>query len=188
MNDFHERFKELRDEKGETQTKLAEVLGITAQALSYYVNGREPNFDLLCDIADYYGITTDYLLGLSEYKNFDEQKLADNLTNGHANDLSPYSQKLAVNCYKDILDCLIEYENYYKDCDIKYNREIRIRPGAGENLILGIKNKTELYKTIAKYLQQEKSMSDILYKFGEMHRGSDESFNFLFEISSWLGK
>ncbi|MDD3229404.1 MAG: helix-turn-helix transcriptional regulator [Oscillospiraceae bacterium] len=68
MSLFHERFKSLRDSSGKTQAKIAEDLGMTPQALSYYANGREPNYDTLIAMAEYFHVTTDYLLGVTEYK------------------------------------------------------------------------------------------------------------------------
>lgn len=68
MSLFHERFKALRDASGKTQAKIAEDLGMTPQALSYYANGREPSYDTLIAIAKYFGVTTDYLLGVSDHK------------------------------------------------------------------------------------------------------------------------
>lgn len=62
---FTERLNQLREEKGIKQSKLAEELGISPQAVSYYMNGREPNYDTLLKIADYFDVTTDYLLGRS---------------------------------------------------------------------------------------------------------------------------
>lgn len=68
MSLFTDRFKELRADTGKTQAKMAEELDMTPQALSYYANGREPNYDLLIRFADYFGVSVDYLLGRTESK------------------------------------------------------------------------------------------------------------------------
>ncbi|WP_241243639.1 helix-turn-helix domain-containing protein [Caldicellulosiruptor changbaiensis] len=70
---FGKRLKELREEKGLTQAELAKELGISVQNLSYYENGREPKYELLIKIADYFGVTVDYLIGRSEYRTVEEQ-------------------------------------------------------------------------------------------------------------------
>lgn len=75
MPSFFERLHELRDTSGETQQHIAEQLGITPQAFSYYINGREPNFDMLCKMAEYFHVTTDYLLGRSEYQTEHSEKI-----------------------------------------------------------------------------------------------------------------
>ncbi|MGI6491494.1 MAG: helix-turn-helix domain-containing protein [Pelotomaculum sp.] len=63
------RLKEARTNKGLTQEEAAKHLRITFQALSNYERGvRDPDTDLLKSIAALYGVTADYLLGLSDVK------------------------------------------------------------------------------------------------------------------------
>jgi len=62
-----DRLKELRIEKKATQREIAEFLGITYQAYSNYEKGtREPSHETLLLLADYFNVTTDYLLGRVE--------------------------------------------------------------------------------------------------------------------------
>ena len=68
MSQFQARLKELKERSGKTQARIAEDLGVTPQAFSYYVNGREPDYDTLIRIATYFGVSTDYLLGVSDTK------------------------------------------------------------------------------------------------------------------------
>lgn len=63
-----QRLKELREEKGYTQKQLAEKLGINSVTyLHYEKEQREPPLTLLADISRFYGVTVDYLLGLSDF-------------------------------------------------------------------------------------------------------------------------
>lgn len=56
--------KRLRQNKGITQEKLGEILGISSQAVSKWENGSAfPDIMMLPDIADYFGITIDELMG-----------------------------------------------------------------------------------------------------------------------------
>ncbi len=56
--------KELRVQKGLKQSELAKLLGITQQAYQRYEYGTsEPNADGFAFLADFYGVTTDRLLG-----------------------------------------------------------------------------------------------------------------------------
>lgn len=59
--------KNLRDARqvaGLTQKEAADMLGVSLSAYKNYEQGnREPNNNLLCKIADLFGVTTDYLLG-----------------------------------------------------------------------------------------------------------------------------
>ncbi|MEK4267031.1 helix-turn-helix domain-containing protein [Bacillus sp. FSL W8-0940] len=57
------RITSLRKQSGLTQEELAKKLNITRSALSQYELGtREPNYDLLIKIADFFEVSTDYLL------------------------------------------------------------------------------------------------------------------------------
>ncbi len=61
---FAQRLKALRKERGITQQQLADGVGISKGGLSYYENaGRTPDISILERFADYFGVTTDYLLG-----------------------------------------------------------------------------------------------------------------------------
>lgn len=68
MSLFKERFKKLRTEIGKTQAAIAADLGMKPQTISYYANGREPDYDTLVKIADYFHVSTDYLLGVSDVR------------------------------------------------------------------------------------------------------------------------
>ena len=60
--------KELRIAKGYTQKEVAEILKINSVTyLHYEKEQREPPLSLLADIADFYGVSVDVLLGLKDY-------------------------------------------------------------------------------------------------------------------------
>ncbi len=62
-----ERLKELREERGLTQRQCAELLGIhSVTYLHYEKDQRQPPLQLLADIAAFYGVSVDYLLGLKD--------------------------------------------------------------------------------------------------------------------------
>ncbi len=55
-----------------TRQNLAEFLGVTPQQISNYTVGTSlPDFNCICKLADFFKISSDYLLGISEYKNPD---------------------------------------------------------------------------------------------------------------------
>lgn len=59
-----ERLKELRKNAKLNQKQVADVLGLTVSAYGNYELGqREPNIESLCKLADYYGVSVDYLIG-----------------------------------------------------------------------------------------------------------------------------
>lgn len=56
--------RKLRNEKRVTQTEVAKNIGISYQALGLYENEKnKPDPDTLWKLADYFGVTIDYLLG-----------------------------------------------------------------------------------------------------------------------------
>lgn len=57
------RIKDLCQRTGKTQRDVARDLGISAPTLSQYASGtRLPAPDTIIKIADYFGVSTDYLL------------------------------------------------------------------------------------------------------------------------------
>jgi transcriptional regulator with XRE-family HTH domain len=58
------RLKELRVTRGITQDDLGKVLGVTKASICCYEKGtRTPTIENLLDLVDYFGVSSDYLLG-----------------------------------------------------------------------------------------------------------------------------
>ena len=69
---FAERFKKLRLEKKLSLQKIAQDLNVTAQSLSLYEKGqRTINIDLLKRTAEYFKVSSDYLIGISDVATVD---------------------------------------------------------------------------------------------------------------------
>lgn len=68
---LQEKLKDLRTEKGLTLEQLAEKTGISKSALGKYETEEYKDMSPfnLVTLADFYGVSTDYLLGLTENKN-----------------------------------------------------------------------------------------------------------------------
>ena len=59
-----ENIKALRTERGLTQEKMADFLGISFQAVSKWERGETvPDIYMIPVLADFFGVSTDYLLG-----------------------------------------------------------------------------------------------------------------------------
>lgn len=59
-----EQLQQLRKSRGLTQDDLAEILGISLSSYQKYERDAiSPSYETLCKIADFYHVTTDYLLG-----------------------------------------------------------------------------------------------------------------------------
>lgn len=67
MGDFAYVLRSLRNEKGMTQQGLADLLGVSKSSINMYERGeRQPNFETLGVIADFFHVDFDFLLGRSE--------------------------------------------------------------------------------------------------------------------------
>jgi transcriptional regulator with XRE-family HTH domain len=74
---FATRLRELIDEAGIPQSALAEHIGVTRQAVSAYSLGASvPDIEKFEGIADYFGVSTEYLLGRTDIKKADASKQA----------------------------------------------------------------------------------------------------------------
>lgn len=61
---FYHRIKDLREDADKTQTDIANYLGTTAQYYGKYEKGeREIPLSRAIELADYYGVSLDYLAG-----------------------------------------------------------------------------------------------------------------------------
>ena len=68
VQSFRARLVELRKEKGLSQVGLAKELGVDCSTIAKYETGdRLPDLVMLCKLADFFGSSTDYLLGRSSF-------------------------------------------------------------------------------------------------------------------------
>lgn len=64
MEKFHEKLKVLRKNKGLKQQEIAELLGVKRNSYSDWENGKcKPNYEKLEKIADFFGVSLDWLFG-----------------------------------------------------------------------------------------------------------------------------
>lgn len=67
MIKFSERLKELRQERGLKQREMAEICGLKLRGYQCYEYATScPDFDGLVFLADYFNVSTDYLLGRTD--------------------------------------------------------------------------------------------------------------------------
>ena len=69
MRSFGEILTSLREERGIYQKELAAILKVSVGTVSNYENNIHfPDQDALLQLADYFGVTVDYLLGRTSYR------------------------------------------------------------------------------------------------------------------------
>ncbi len=65
---FTERLKELMEEHGLNQVRLAEKAGVKQNTISSWLRGKkEPSITSLWLLADFFNVEIDYLVGRKEY-------------------------------------------------------------------------------------------------------------------------
>lgn len=83
MSLFINRLKTLIDNSGKMQKDICADMGISPKKFSYWKTGRiEPHLDDIIILADYFCVTTDYLLG---YTNADGSKNPDIVNSFNSN-------------------------------------------------------------------------------------------------------
>lgn len=66
MENFSDRLKRLRIERGLTQKQLAEAVGANERGIRFYEAGRLPDVASLIKLADFFNVSLDYLTGRSD--------------------------------------------------------------------------------------------------------------------------
>ncbi|GAK12206.1 helix-turn-helix domain-containing protein [Geomicrobium sp. JCM 19039] len=98
------RLRHLRETRGLSQTFVAEKIGVKNNTLSGYESGRrEPDSTTLNKLADFYEVTSDYLLGRSDVKNFDETDVSIFASGGFM-DVGSEEKKRKVEAFLRILE------------------------------------------------------------------------------------
>ncbi len=75
---LNENIKTFRLSKNMNQVEFAKALGVTKQCVSNWENDNVvPSVEMLCKIATFFGVSTDYLLGRSERRVIEVSKLTE---------------------------------------------------------------------------------------------------------------
>jgi transcriptional regulator len=86
-SNFGERLREIRLQKNMTQEQIAKKLNLAVSTIGMYERGaREPSFETLENIADFFNIDMDWLLGKSNIQN--KYQYEKNITSNKQNKLS----------------------------------------------------------------------------------------------------
>lgn len=75
---LNEQIKNLRTARGISQVQLAKHLGVTKQSISNWENDNiQPSIEMLIKLAEFFKVSTDYMLGLDKKKLLDVTNLND---------------------------------------------------------------------------------------------------------------
>ncbi len=117
--------KRIKDLRGKIpQEQCAKDLGISRGALSFYENGeRKPDAEILVRMCEYFKVSADYLLGLSDVKSADSdvrkvceftrlsEKAVDNIS--QLKDVAPLTADFFMES-PSLLPLLFEFEQLYQ--------------------------------------------------------------------------
>ena len=96
----------LRKERNLGQKELAAFLSLSTGTISNYENGvHSPDLHTLCRLAEYFGVTTDYLLNRTDYR-YDPKKMSQRLSRDYT--LSDVVD-VVLSCSESSVDHLMEY-------------------------------------------------------------------------------
>lgn len=181
-NIFAVRLRALMEKTGTTQQVLADKTDCTRQAIAQYTGGlNAPNVDKLVSIARYFGVSVDYLLGLSDAETDDKdiQFICDytGLSEEAVSNLHEYSNDSNIlfnsfsedpdNRYLDFINYLLTFDiidadvlfkvNVYKQNINFYSESTDITKGIIDTIIQSISSKetTNNYREILdRYFEQ----------------------------------
>lgn len=106
MAEMGEILAELRKDKHLLQKDLADFLSISIGTVSNYETGaHEPDFETLCKLADFFQVSTDYLLGRTNLP-YDVKKLNEPIRDSIT--ISDITHTL-MNMSRENLDSVLEY-------------------------------------------------------------------------------
>lgn len=110
VKEMGERIRKLRGKR--SQDECAKALGISRGALSFYENGdRKPDADVIYMMAEYFEVSADYILGLSQEPNASLEIQAINKLTGLSKKSIDVISLLGSN-YRNALNLFIENDNF----------------------------------------------------------------------------
>jgi len=107
---FIERLNNLLEERGISANKMSKDLGLGSSAYTHWKNrGNLPSGDVIQKLADYFDVSTDYLLGRTDEPNFISKHAASTVGNIEYDDLPE--------------EAMEEMENYREYLREKYKKK-----------------------------------------------------------------
>ena len=166
MSIFATRMVLLRKEKGMTQQEMANIFQKSRQAISSYeTQEREPEYDFLCKMADYFNVSSDYLLGRTNDRNLKNDTVINDFNENY--DLLPIALKnLVSDTYRSIYSLL---EKAVKNCQKEYltiyrNLFIELQ-SARESISTQAESLDHTPESVAKLFSLEQNIKEQITKY-----------------------
>lgn len=123
--EFKDILKSLRQSRGYSQVRLAEMLNVSSGLIGMYETGkRKPSFEQIEAIADFFNVSTDYLIGKETrsmyYLDPAAAEIARNLSGSEISLIEKFRQlnSLGANYLMEQLDYALSKEKYVKKGDV----------------------------------------------------------------------
>lgn len=103
---FFETLQALKEESGKSMNQIERELGYPRNTLSSFKR-QKPSVTRLEEIAKYFNVSTDYLLGNTTAKDYDSKRLDESIENSKSFDGSPLDEEdkeIIHNLIKDYLE------------------------------------------------------------------------------------
>lgn len=178
--EFSYVLRKLREEKGLSQKDIAEHLGITRQAVAFYELGkREPDYQILRKLADYFGVSIDYLLGRVICKDVNALTIGKNIElimEGKSIEefSKDISRKTGTVMFEEVLEIYLKGEKVPNTGTLK----ILAKYAGVKDSFFYVHNTYDTYQQEKEVCRNEAEMSDLLnrhVKGGEQERRSAEA-------------
>ena len=155
MSEFSDRFRMLKDESGATLKELSEKLDITVPNLSYYMKGREPSYDILIKIADYFNVTTDWLIGRTNERDTTQSSIISDIEKQLKLDdkdkLSGKRRESFLNQQYSLYNTMVDMYSFFLSTDSSYSQEGKYFSPAVCNLLnLYVKELNKSFENLSK--------------------------------------
>lgn len=104
---FYERLQLLASESNKSINQIERELNYPRNALNAYKQGATPSAKRTTEIAKYFNVTTDYILGNTTSREYDSERLDKSIENSKSFDGSPLDEEdkeIIHNLIKDYLE------------------------------------------------------------------------------------
>lgn len=150
---FAERLRLLREEEGVNQTQLAEALKVSRGAVSYYERAeRMPDITFAASAANYFKVSTDYLLGLTDDPKPKPSAVDElGLSNGAVKRIRYIKGNSELNDYIGICDAILSSSLFEK---IVYDLRCLVSASIADDIY---------YRSLARFRQRSPEESELDY-------------------------
>jgi len=107
---FHQRMRELRNERNLRLKDLAEVLGVTTSSVGMYENNkRYPDIMAIVKLAEFFDVSVDYLLGHTDIRESVDQQIEEYVETPDVAELLELIKQIPedkIHLVKEFLHCM----------------------------------------------------------------------------------